>query len=322
MTELLAPDSAGIVRAAALLRVGKLVAFGTETVYGLGADATNAAAVARIFAAKDRPRFNPLICHYPDADAAFVHVAANDVARRLAALWPGPLTLVLPRRRDCPVALLTGAGLDTLAVRVPAHSVARALLRAVGRPVAGPSANRSGRVSPTEVSHVLAELGGRIEAVLDSGPCVVGVESTVLDARRAQPVLLRPGGVTLEAIEALVGPVGHGAGDGVTLRSPGMMQSHYAPALPVRLRAHDLRDDEALLAVGPPLPNARVVFNLSEDGDLTEAAARLFGGLRWLDAEAARCELTGIAVMPVPEVGLGRAINDRLRRAAAPRPVS
>jgi L-threonylcarbamoyladenylate synthase len=315
MTELLAPDSAGIVRAAALLRVGKLVAFGTETVYGLGADATNAAAVARIFAAKDRPRFNPLIC-------AFVHVAANDVARRLAALWPGPLTLVLPRRRDCPVALLTGAGLDTLAVRVPAHSVARALLRAVGRPVAGPSANRSGRVSPTEVSHVLAELGGRIEAVLDSGPCVVGVESTVLDARRAQPVLLRPGGVTLEAIEALVGPVGHGAGDGVTLRSPGMMQSHYAPALPVRLRAHDLRDDEALLAFGPPLPNARVVFNLSEDGDLTEAAARLFGGLRWLDAEAARCELTGIAVMPVPEVGLGRAINDRLRRAAAPRPVS
>jgi L-threonylcarbamoyladenylate synthase len=185
MTELLASDSAGIVRAAALLRVGKLVAFGTETVYGLGADATNAAAVARIFAAKDRPRFNPLICHYPDADAAFAHVAANDVARRLVALWPGPLTLVLPRRRDCPVALLTGAGLDTLAVRVPAHGVAQALLRAVGRPVAAPSANRSGRVSPTEVSHVLAELGGRIDAVVDSGPCVVGVESTVLDGAAA-----------------------------------------------------------------------------------------------------------------------------------------
>ena len=322
MTELLASDSAGIVRAAALLRVGKLVAFGTETVYGLGADATNAAAVARIFAAKDRPRFNPLICHYPDADAAFAHVAANDVARRLVALWPGPLTLVLPRRRDCPVALLTGAGLDTLAVRVPAHGVAQALLRAVGRPVAAPSANRSGRVSPTEVSHVLAELGGRIDAVMDSGPCVVGVESTVLDVRGARPVLLRPGGATQEAIEALVGPVGHRADDGVTPRSPGMMQSHYAPALPVRLLAHDLRGDEALLAFGSPVPGAGVVFNLSEGGDLTEAAARLFGGLRWLDAEAARHGLTRIAVMPVPEVGLGRAINDRLRRAAAPRRVA
>ena len=176
MTEVLHADKAGIARAAALLRGGGLVAFGTETVYGLGADATNAEAVTGIFAAKGRPRFNPLICHYPDAEAAFAQVVANDTARRLTALWPGALTLVLPRRPDCPVALLTGAGLDTLAVRVPASPVARALLHAVGRPVAAPSANRSGRVSPTDAAHVLAELDGRIDAVLDSGPCPVGVE--------------------------------------------------------------------------------------------------------------------------------------------------
>ncbi|HVC61364.1 MAG TPA: L-threonylcarbamoyladenylate synthase [Acetobacteraceae bacterium] len=335
MTEILPANAAGIARAAALLRGGGLVAFGTETVYGLGADATNAEAVARIFTAKGRPRFNPLICHYPDAAAAFAHVSANAVAQRLAAaLWPGPLTLVLPRRPDCPVALLTGAGLDTLAVRVPAQDTALTLLRAAGRPVAAPSANRSGLVSPTTAAHVLEELGGRIDAVLDSGACAVGVESTVLDLCGAQPVLLRPGGATLEAIEALIGPVAHrphpltlvrcatqalkGTGN-VPVRSPGMLASHYAPALPVRLQARDLHPNEALLAFGPPLPGAQVTFNLSERGDLTEAAAGLFAGLRWLDAEAARHGLTRIAVMPVPDAGLGRAINDRLRRAAAPR---
>jgi L-threonylcarbamoyladenylate synthase len=340
MTETLAADAAGIARAAASLRNGGLVAFGTETVYGLGADATNAQAVARIFAAKDRPRFNPLICHYPDADAAFAHVVGNAAAQRLAAaLWPGPLTLVLPRGPDCPVALLTGAGLDTLAVRVPAQDTALALLHAVGRPVAAPSANRSGRVSPTTAAHVLEELDGRIDAVLDSGACAIGVESTVLDLCGAQAVLLRPGGMTLEAIEAVIGPVAHrqpgslpatsaGSADQAhkptctglfPVRSPGMLASHYAPSLPVRLHASTLRPDEALLAFGPAPPGARVAFNLSERGDLTEAAARLFIGLRWIDAEAARQGLTRIAVMPVPDTGLGLAINDRLRRAAAPR---
>jgi L-threonylcarbamoyladenylate synthase len=320
MTDVLPADDTGIARAAALLREGRLVAFGTETVYGLGADATNAEAVAGIFAAKGRPRFNPLISHYPDADAAFAHVTPNEAARRLAAaLWPGPLTLVLKRRPDCPVALLTGAGLDTLAVRVPAQDTALALLRAVARPVAAPSANRSGLISPTTAGHVLEELDGRIDAVLDSGPCVVGVESTVLDLSNDPPTLLRPGGATLEAIEALIGPVRHGAAPGAAPRSPGMLASHYAPALPVRLHAHDLHPDEVLLSFGPPLPGARIAFNLSERGDLTEAAARLFAGLRWLDAEAARHGLARIAVMPVPETGLGLAINDRLRRAAAPR---
>src|SRR5580658_4634576 len=211
MTEILAAVPTGITRAAALLRAGQLVAFGTETVYGLGADATDARAVAAVFDAKGRPHFNPLICHYPNADAAFADVEVFDIARRLAAaFWPGPLTLVLPRRVTCPVALLAGAGLETLAVRVPAHATALALLRAVGRPVAAPSANRSGQVSPTTTRHVLDGLAGRIAAVLDSGPCLVGVESTVLDLCGGRPLLLRPGGVTVEEIEALVGPVGRG----------------------------------------------------------------------------------------------------------------
>src|SRR5271165_2995622 len=269
MTETLPDDQAGIARAAVLLRAGALVAFGTETVYGLGADATNARAVAEVFAAKGRPHFNPLICHYPDADAAFAQVAANTLAHRLAvALWPGPLSLVLRRRVDCPVALLTGAGLDTLAVRVPAHAAALALLRAVGRPVAAPSANRSGQVSPTTARHVLDGLAGRIAAVLDSGPCQVGVESTVLDLSGEQPLLLRPGGATVEAIEALVGPVGRGIPHAVaeaarTLRSPGLLVSHYAPDAPVRLDADAVRADEALLAFGAPLQGAGAVFQLS-----------------------------------------------------------
>ncbi len=325
MTEILSADPSGIARAATLLRAGALVAFGTETVYGLGADATNARAVAGIFAAKGRPHFNPLICHYPNAAAAFAQVQANAMARSLAAtLWPGPLTLVLPRRPDCPVALLAGAGLQTLAVRVPAHDTALALLRAVDRPVAAPSANRSGQVSPTTARHVLDGLAGRIAAVLDSGACDVGVESTVLDLTGAQPVLLRPGGATIEAIELLVGQVARGIPHAVaqaarTLRSPGLLVSHYAPDAPVRLNADAVRDYEALLAFGPELPGAGVTFQLSASRDLTEAAANLFVGLRRLDAEAARLDLADIAVMPLPEHGLGLAINDRLRRAAAPR---
>jgi L-threonylcarbamoyladenylate synthase len=323
MTELLHADPAGIARAVSLLRGGELVAFGTETVYGLGAVATDDRAVAGIFAAKQRPRFNPLICHYPDAEAAFADVVANEAARRLAAaFWPGPLTLVLPRRRDSTVSLLASAGLDTLAVRVPAHDVALTLLRAVDVPISAPSANRSGQVSPTTAQHVLDELSGRIAAVLDSGTCAVGVESTVLDLSSDEPVLLRPGGATAEASEAVIGPVrragvAHSPG---APRSPGQLASHYAPRLPVRLDAVDVQHDEALLAFGPALRGGGAVFALSDAGDLTEAAARLFAGLRILDEEATARGLARIAVMPIPELGLGLAINDRLRRAAAPRP--
>lgn len=321
MTRVLPATGEGIAEAAGILRGGGLVAFGTETVYGLGADATNAKAVARIFEAKGRPHFNPLICHYPDAEAAFAHVEAAGDARRLAdAFWPGPLTLVLPRRVTCPVALLAGAGLDTLAVRVPGHDVALALLRAFGRPVAAPSANRSGQVSPTAAAHVLDGLAGRIDAVLDSGPCQVGVESTVLDLAAGRPFVLRPGGVAQEAIEKIVGLVGRGispaqADKARTLRSPGLLASHYAPNLQVRLGAIEVAEDEALLAFGPALPGAGAVFQLSESRDLREAAARLFEGLRQLDRSGMRT----IAVMPIPETGLGAAINDRLQRAAAPR---
>jgi L-threonylcarbamoyladenylate synthase len=323
MTRLLAPEQ--VAEAAALLRAGALVAFPTETVYGLGGNARDARAVAGIFAAKGRPHFNPLISHVPDAEAAFAEVRADDRARAVAArFWPGPLTLVLPRRADCRIDLLAGAGLDTLAVRVPAHPLALALLRAAAVPVAAPSANRSGAVSPTTAQHVLEGLGGRIAAVLDGGPCAVGVESTVLDLTGAGPVLLRPGGVPVEALTALLGPIGRplpaSAGAATaTLRSPGMLLSHYAPGLAVRLGARSVAPDEALLAFGDPLPGAAITWNLSPGGDLVEAAARLFAGLRWLDGEGAARGLSRIAVMPVPEGGLGAAINDRLARAAAPR---
>lgn len=304
--------------AAALLRAGALVAFATETVYGLGADARNGRAVAAIFEAKGRPHFNPLICHFASAEEAWAEVRPDARAIALAkAFWPGPLTLVLPRRADCRIDLLAGAGLDTLAVRVPAHEGALALLRAAATPVAAPSANRSGRVSPTSSAHVMAELSGRIAAVLEGGDCPVGVESTVLDLAAGGAALLRPGGVPVEAIEAVIGPVGqpvpHGAGAG--LRSPGLMLSHYAPNLPLRLEAREVAPDEALLAFGPPLPGAARVFQLSESWDLREAASRLFAGLRALDVPGLR----GIAAMPVPGEGLGPAIRDRLARAAEPR---
>ncbi len=326
MTLRLQADAAGVAAAARLLREGELVAFGTETVYGLGADATRPAAVARVFDAKGRPHFNPLICHYPDTAAAFAQVVANEAALQLAeAFWPGPLTMVLARRVTCPVALLAGAGLDTLAVRVPAHAEAQALLQAVGRPVAAPSANRSGEVSPTTAAHVLAGLDGRIAAVLDSGPCRVGLESTVIDLAAGAPCVLRPGGVAVEAIEAVLGPVGRGITPGAaettrTLRSPGLLVSHYAPSLPVRLACGAVAGDEGLLAFGPMEgAGAGATYQLSARGDLVEAASRLFEGLRWLDAEGVRLGLRGIGVMAVPRHGLGLAINDRLERAAAPR---
>jgi L-threonylcarbamoyladenylate synthase len=314
----LSGDQASIDEAARLIREGDLVAFPTETVYGLGGDATNERAVAKIFEAKGRPQFNPLISHVLDAGEARRLVQWSDVADRLAArFWPGPLTLVLPRAKGSPIALLATAGLDTAAIRAPAHPMAQALIRAAGRPIAGPSANRSGAVSPTRAEHVAESLGDRVKLILDGGPCEVGLESTVLDLTTAMPTLLRPGGATREAIEAVIGPVAlsHAVPSGnAAHKSPGQLASHYAPARPVRLNATSVTADEGLLAFGPQPPaGANQVLNLSVSGDLTEAAANLFAHLRALDQPAN----TRIAVMPIPQTGLGLAINDRLRRAAA-----
>jgi len=304
--------AAQLDRAASLLRDGALVAFPTETVYGLGGDATSDRAVAAIFAAKDRPQFNPLIVHVENLAAAEPLAVCDERARTLARrFWPGPLSLVLKRSEHCPVSSLASAGLDTLALRAPAHPLAQTLLRAAGRPLAAPSANRSGHVSPTTADHVLAELDGRIAAVLDGGPCRVGIESTVLDLSAERPALLRPGGVTREQLEAALGPLAD-AGDASAPRSPGMTERHYAPARPLRLAATAVADDEALLAFGPPLRGAAATINLSPSRDLGEAAANLFAALRALDQP----RFKAIAVMPIPETGLGAAINDRLRRAA------
>lgn len=317
MAEILdAKDPAAIGRAAHVLRAGGLVAFPTETVYGLGADATNGEAVARIYEAKGRPRFNPLISHVADYEAAcrLGHLDARAVALA-EAFWPGPLTLVVPRAPACPVADLVTAGLDTVAIRVPAHGVAQALLRAVDRPLAAPSANPSGRVSPTTAAHVAEGLGDAVGLILDGGPCTVGVESTIVGFAEPgePPRLLRPGGLPRAAIEEIVGEL---RGHGHTITAPGQLDSHYAPAAHLRLNAAGPRKGEALLAFGPDVPRAAArVLNLSPAGDLREAAANLFAFLRALDAEGhAR-----IAVMPVPDEGLGEAINDRLARAAAPR---
>jgi L-threonylcarbamoyladenylate synthase len=318
MTLWLGGDTGGVARAAALLRQGALVAFPTETVYGLGADATNGAAVAAIFAAKGRPRFNPLIVHYPDAEAAFADVVPNALAAALArTFWPGPLTLVLPRRAQSAVHDLAAAGLPTLAVRVPAHPLARALLAATGRPVAAPSANRSGHVSPTLAAHVAADLAGRIAAILDGGPTPCGLESTVIDLTATPPLLLRPGSLPLEAVRRLTGPLARPGEGEIPVRAPGMLARHYAPRLPLRLLAEEVAADEALLAFGPDWPKARLVYSLSPSGDLAEAAARLFAGLRLLEALAPRFGLSRLAAQPIPEEGLGAAINDRLQRAAA-----
>jgi L-threonylcarbamoyladenylate synthase len=307
-----------IVAAARLIRDGELVAFPTETVYGLGGDATNERAVARIFEAKGRPQFNPLISHVLDVSEAKRLVRWTETADRLAArFWPGPLTFVLPRAKDSPIALLATAGLDTVAIRAPAHPMAQELIRVTGRPIAAPSANRSGAVSPTRAEHVTESLGDRVKLVLDGGPCEVGLESTVLDLTTPVPTLLRPGGATREAIEAVVGPVALSdaiPGGKAARKSPGQLESHYAPARPMRLGATTVSADEGLLAFGPQAPvGALHVLNLSPYADLTEAAANLFAHLRALD----RPDVSRIAVMPIPETGLGLAINDRLRRAAA-----
>ncbi len=316
-TERLATDRAGLARGAALLRRGALVAFATETVYGLGADATDDAAVARIFAAKGRPRFNPLIVHLPDLEAARTLADFPPPALELArAFWPGPLTLVLPLRQGAGLSPLVTAGLETVALRVPGLAPARALLRETARPVAAPSANPSGRISPTCAEHVLAGLSGRIEAVLDAGPVPLGLESSIVGFDPA-PRLLRPGGLAPEEIEARLGLAlaRLAARAGPSPSAPGQMASHYAPRAPLRLNARAPRPGERLLGFGPVEGAA---LNLSPAGDLDEAAANLFGHLHRLD----RAGPGPIAVSPIPRTGLGLAINDRLCRAAAPRPAA
>ena len=303
-----------IRRAAQALARGEIVAFPTETVYGLGANALDARAVARVFAAKERPRFNPLIVHVPGLAEAEEYALLNATARRLAeAFWPGPLSLVLKRRSTCDIADLVSAGLDTLALRAPAHPVAQTLLAEAKTPIAAPSANRSGRVSPTTAAHVEAELGERPAMILDGGACPLGIESTVVSVTGETPSLLRPGAVPREAIELVLGAPLTTATADERETSPGQLASHYAPGTRLRLDATSVDAGEALLAFGPNVPQGgRATINLSESGNLEEAAARLFAALRELDQSGAEA----IAVMPIPAHGLGEAINDRLQRAA------
>lgn len=306
------PDS--LNEASTAIKAGKLVAFPTETVYGLGADATSDDAVARIFAAKGRPSFNPLIVHLPDIETAKKYVEFNDKSIKLAALfWPGALTMVLPRRKNCPISKLASAGLDTLAVRIPANQLALDLLKNCGCPLAAPSANPSGQISPTHAQHVADGLGDKVSVILDGGPCKIGVESTVIGFADDTLILLRPGGVTKEQLEAVYPSIKEASGDS-EITSPGMLLSHYAPSCPVRLDATHKNDGEAFLGFGRELDSISTV-NLSVNGDLREATANLFSAFHLLDEKGYK----SIAVAPIPHMGLGVAINDRLRRAAAPR---
>jgi len=297
-------------KAAELLRAGKLVAFPTETVYGLGANALDDKAVAKIYAAKGRPEMNPLITHVLDAEEAFRHGLYTSRAEKLMeAFWPGPLTLIMPRKKETKLSLLVSSGMDTVALRSPKHPLARAMLTRAGIPIAAPSANRSGRVSPTMAEHVAEELGDKVDMILDGGACFLGVESTVLDITGEIPVILRPGSVTKEKLEAVIGPVSL-SGDG-KIKSPGMLASHYAPNAKLRLNATEKKDGEMLLTFGR---EKKGDMNLSANGDLVEAAANLFWMLRAMDKNTGN-----IAVSPIPMEGLGIAINDRLARAAAER---
>ena len=323
-TRVVKADAAAIKAAAQCLAAGGLVAFPTETVYGLGADATNGQAIARLYAAKGRPSFNPLIAHVCDLAAARRLARFDAAAEQLAAaFWPGPLTLVLPKTANCPVADLATAGLDSIAVRVPDHPIARELLAEFGKPVVAPSANCSGHLSPTTAAHVLADLRGRIDLVVDGGPAQGGLESTIISCL-GEPMLLRPGGLARAEIEKVLGcPLAESPytdlEEGGAPLAPGMLASHYAPKAKLRLEAESVGAGEALLAFGPVqtagAEHAAAMINLSPRGDLVEAAANLFSYLRTLDASSAAT----IAVMPVPHGGLGEAINDRLKRAAAPR---
>jgi len=311
-TEILGVDVKSLGRAGFLLRAGRLVAFPTETVYGLGADACNDAAVASIFAAKARPSFNPLIVHVATLEMAKDIAVFSEDAKTLAErFWPGPLTLVLPLREKTGISPLVSAGLPSIAIRIPAHPVARQLLTLFGGPVAGPSANPSGRLSPTLADHVLDGLAGKIAAVVDAGPCAVGLESTIVGFRPG-PVLLRPGGVPVEDLaDCLNKPIARPDTTSPTPSAPGQLASHYAPNAVLRLNASQPHEGEVMLGFG----NTPCDLNLSESGDLIEASANLFHHLRELDSGNIRC----IAVSPIPDHGLGLAINDRLKRAAAPR---
>lgn len=309
-TETVSPDETGLRKCAEILRDGGLVAMPTETVYGLAADATNDQAVARIFEAKNRPTFNPLIIHLPDAAAVDCWAVLDGAARELAeTFWPGPLTLVLPLREGTGLSPLVSAGLPTVAVRVPAHPKARAMLREFGGPVAAPSANPSGRISPTTPAHVLAGLSGKIDAVLDAGSAAVGLESTIIGFD-PEPRLLRPGGLAAEEIEAVLGAPITARDQREAINAPGQLASHYAPNAAVRLNVTVPEPHEAYLGFG----DQPCTLNLSQSGDLVKAAANLFHHLHQLDGLG-----QPIAVAPIPNEGLGRAINDRLKRAAAPR---
>ena len=318
-TVTLSDSDRGLRAATSILRAGELVAFPTETVYGLGADALDDRAVARVYEAKGRPAFNPLIVHVHDLEAAERFAIFDPAARVLAeAFWPGPLTLVLPRRAGSGLSDLVTAGLPTVAIRVPAHGLARRLLETFGGPLAAPSANPSGAVSPTTRAHVLDGLDGRIAAVFEGGACPVGVESTIIGFENAAPVLLRAGGLPVEDVAARLGrPVGT-TGSG-TITAPGQLASHYAPETALLLDASGPGAEDLWLGFGP-VESLRPGLNLSASGDLVEAAANLFSHLRRLDEMARELGLSRIAVAPIPSVGLGLAINDRLRRAAAPRP--
>lgn len=317
MPQMMEAGDGALAAAAALLQSGAIVAVPTETVYGLAADAENGKAVARIFEAKGRPQFNPLICHVDGLAMAQRYGRFNETALKLAdAFWPGPLTIVVPLAEDCALHPLVTAGLGTVGLRQP-KGVAAQIITALGRPLAAPSANASGKISPTTAQAVAASLGSKVPLILDDGPCAIGLESTIVAVNGEKVTLLRPGGIAVEEIEALLGaPVLH-AGADAGVQAPGMMASHYAPDAAMRLDAHDVGADEALLAFGPDRIAGQplAMDNLSPAGDLVEAAANLFAMLAALDATGA----ARIAVEPIPEHGLGAAINDRLRRAAAPR---
>ncbi len=303
-----------IAAAAEALKRGDLVAFPTETVYGLGADATNDTAVALVYGAKGRPAFNPLIVHVPDMAAASRLGVFPDAAKRLTeAFWPGPLSMVVEREADCPVSLLASAGLSSIAIRVPSHPIALELLRAFGKPVVAPSANPSGRVSPTTAEHVRRHLGSKVAVILDGGRCKVGVESTVVSFLEASPKLLRHGGITRAEIERITGPALAIESHASRPHAPGQLVTHYAPRAEIRLNVESPRNGEAYLGFGPL--HAHGPYTLSPSGDLVEAAANLFRLLHDIDATG----VTSIAVAPIPHHGLGEAINDRLTRAAAPR---
>ncbi|MDI2090619.1 L-threonylcarbamoyladenylate synthase [Commensalibacter oyaizuii] len=322
MTILFSNSIPDIQKAAQIITQGGVVAFGTETVYGLGADATNTTAVLKIYQAKGRPNFNPLIVHFADIDHVFQFVKKTELAYELAIkFWPGPLTLVLPQHQPCPISPVATANLPTMAVRIPNTFVAQRLIHYSKKPIAAPSANPSGKISPSTAQHVIEGLDKKIDAIIDSGPCHVGVESTILDLSQPIPTLLRPGGIPVEALTPICGPITIDTPIETKIIAPGQLSSHYAPSLPVRLNCQHLLPNEALLAFGPPISHHGLYCNLSVSGNLEEAAQNLFACLRFLDSEGQRIGVKGIAVMPIPQIGLGLAICDRLQRAAAPRSI-